>query len=203
MPLKHPLRNLFHLILGGFFIFLIWAAQARSILVFWLFIFLASSILFEILRLKIKIINHWIFKIFPFVFKQSEHGRVSGLTHFLAAILITYLIFPLQISLLAIAFLTFGDLAAVVIGQLFGRRKINLQLAKNKKTWAGTLGCFLISFFSGYLLIKFLQIDVSAAIIGIGALTAALAELFFNYPDDNYTIPIISGGVMGLLLLIF
>lgn len=199
MPLKRPLRNLSHLVLGGFFIFLICTAQTRSVLSFWLSIFLAISILFEVLRLKIKILNQWIFKNFPLVLKQTEQGRVSGLTHFLVAILITYLIFPFQISLLAIAFLTFGDLAAVVIGQLFGRQKIHLPLAQNKKTWAGTIGCFLISLISGYLLIEFLQIDISLIILVLGSLTAALVELFFNYPDDNYTIPIISGGVMGLL----
>lgn len=220
MQIKRPLRNLSHLILGSFFIFLIcqetiiyqeeiflsnqftFALRAHGILAFWLFVFLAISILFEILRLKIKIINQWIFKNFPLIFKSTEQGRVSGLTHFLAAILITYLVFPFKIFLLAIVFLTFGDLAAVVIGQLFGHKKISFYLIKNQKTWAGAMGCFFISLISGFLLMKFLNLDISLLILVFGALTATAVELFFNYPDDNYTIPIISGGVMYLLIFL-
>jgi glycerol-3-phosphate acyltransferase PlsY len=146
-------------------------------------------ILFDISRLTFKKFNLTLLK--SVVIKQREIKVFSSMSFFLLACFIILLIFEKEIAVLAILFLTFGDLAAKCFGILYGRRKIF------EKTLEGLLAyfaaCLLFGFLWAYLL------EASLWILLVGAASAATAEILPIGIDDNFTVGLISASLMHLL----
>lgn len=146
-------------------------------------------ILFDISRLTFKKFNLTLLK--SVVIKQREIKVFSSMSFFLLACFIILLIFEKEIAVLAILFLTFGDLAAKCFGILYGRRKIF------EKTLEGLLAyfvaCLLFGFLWAYLL------EISLWILLVGAASAATAEILPIGIDDNFTVGLISASLMHLL----
>ena len=117
------------------------------------------------------------------------HGRFTGATWVMIASCISILLFSKPVAILALIFMSLGDTAAGLIGQKFGKHKIG------EKTWegfiAGLVVCLIISF--NYNLLP-LHISIS------GALTAMIMEILPIPLDDNFKIPLGSGGIMMMLL---
>jgi len=120
------------------------------------------------------------------LFKKTETQRFSSMTSFIVAIFIVFLIFPVNIAYLCLAFITFGDMASKFTGIKYGRKKL-IQT----RTLEGSLGFLSACLFTGYLLV--LIFDIGSYYLVIGAACATLAELFSYSLDDNFTVSILTG----------
>ncbi len=133
------------------------------------------------------------------IFKK-EPGRILGSTYFLAASLLSILIFEKGIAIAALLFSTFGDAASTIVGVKYGRTKLF-----RGKSLEGSLAFFIICFFVGLFLIcsrrMFIDLDGPARLllILIGSFAASLIEVLPIRLDDNLTIPLFSGAVMEMV----
>lgn len=119
--------------------------------------------------------------------RHSESNRLTGASYFLIGSLLTILIFPQKsISIAAILYLAWGDLAAALIGKAWGRPQFW------GKSWPGSLACFTVSFGLG---LWFFPITTAL----MGALAATLLEFLPLPPNDNLWIPLGSGFVLWQL----
>ena len=157
------------------------------------------SICFEIIRLYSAPISQW-FLALPMLFKKQEKKRISGLTHFLLAILLTTIFFPKSITFVSISFLTIGDVSASIVRQIWGRIRIL------NKTLEGSISNFVLSLTTGVILHYTLILDITLTLITIGALFSTIFELILIWPDDNYAVfftALIMSGIEQLNLSVF
>ncbi|MFX0139565.1 MAG: glycerol-3-phosphate acyltransferase, partial [Candidatus Hodarchaeota archaeon] len=130
------------------------------------------------------------------LFRKGESKKLSSMTLFLLAAIITIILFDKNIAIIALTFLIFGDIFSKIFGLAFGRNKLF------NKTFEGTLayiGSVLICGFLFYTTLHF-----SLLLLVIGGITAPLTELLSFKINDNFTVPLISGVFMtlGIILLV-
>ena len=126
------------------------------------------------------------------VFRKGESGRFSSMTLFLVSVFLAFLLFPGEIPYIALVCLTFGDLFAKLIGIVYGSTKIY-----KSRTLEGSLGFLCGSIMVTYLLSAMLEISV--VFVLVGSVVAAVTELFSEQIDDNFTVSLLSGGVLAAL----
>ena len=124
------------------------------------------------------------------IFKNKEFNRFSSMTLFLVSVFLTFLLFPVGIPYIALICITFGDFASKMIGMRFGTKKIY-----KSRTIEGTLGFLAGSFMFTYVLSDIIALPLIWALIG--CVVAALVELFSENIDDNFTVSIVTGGVLA------
>jgi dolichol kinase len=124
--------------------------------------------------------------------KAKEARRFSSMTYFLLAVFVAFLAFPAEIPYLALCFTAMGDLFGKLIGYRFGRTRLH-----GSKTLEGALAFFAGSFAAGYTLRLLVALPLSFIILG-GAF-AAVVELFSERLDDNFSVPLLSGGLLMAL----
>lgn len=132
-------------------------------------------------------------EIFDSLFRRHEKTRVSGAVFLVIACVISFSAFDYWIAFLAVSMAVFGDLAAAIIGQIFGKTKFY----KNK-TYVGTLACLVMNIVVGLLTLPSLPI----LIFGM-AVTATLFEAFTRKLDDNLTVPLFAGFVGQMVVYFF
>ena len=115
------------------------------------------------------------------------------MTLFLTALFIVFLVFPPEISYLALAFLIFGDLFSKLVGIRFGRTPLY-----RRKTLQGTLGFYTGGVMTGTIL-HLIFPEIPLLFVVTGALAAAMAELLTDRINDNFTVGILSGGFLMAL----
>ena len=126
------------------------------------------------------------------IFKKKEANRFSSMTLFLVSAFLTFLIFPAGIPYVSLICITFGDFFSKVIGIHFGTMKLY-----KSRTLQGTLG-----FLAGSLLFNTIASSLFAiplVYVVVGSCTAALTELFSEAIDDNFSVSIVTGGVLTAL----
>jgi len=132
--------------------------------------------------------------IFSFFFDKMlrEHelkGKLTGATWVMLASCFSIALFSKPVAILSLIYMSVGDTAAGIIGQLYGKHKIGT------KTWegfaAGLVVCFIIAI-NYDMLPKHISL--------IGALSAMIMEILPIPLDDNFKIPLGSGGIMMMLL---
>ena len=124
------------------------------------------------------------------VLKEKERSAFSSLTYFIVACFLAILLFTQDIAILAITFIIFGDLAAKFFGAQYTKRFIIRD-----RSLEGFLAYFAYALFFGTFV--GISLGVPFYFIVIGALTAALTDLFSIFGiDDNFTVALISGGVL-------
>ena len=132
--------------------------------------------------------------IFSFFFDKMlrDHelkGKLTGATCVMIASCFSIALFSKPVAILSLIYMSVGDTAAGIIGQLYGKHKIGT------KTWegfsAGLLVCFIIAI-NYDMLPKHISL--------IGALSAMIMEILPIPLDDNFKIPLGSGGIMMMLL---
>ncbi len=128
------------------------------------------------------------------LYKIQEERRISSMTIFLLGCFLSFLLFQSSIAILAIAFLIFGDLVAVLSGMAFGKHPLF------GKSLEGSLGHLMASIVTGYIFHFYL--DLPLFLIWIGSVTATIAELIPFGIDDNLSVPMLSGGVMTALIIL-
>jgi dolichol kinase len=126
----------------------------------------------------------------PIIRDHEFQGGFTGATYILSTSAIVIFLFPKTIAIASIVFIIIGDTAAALVGRTWGRHKLI-----GRKSMEGSAACLvslaLVSFFIPGL--------PTPAGLG-GAVAATLAEAFSGKVDDNFTVPIVSGLIMLLIM---
>ncbi len=132
--------------------------------------------------------NYFFHYLKPLLRSHEKQGAITGATFYIISVFLCILIFDKPIAITCIFFITLGDTAAALVGKRWGRTKLI-----GNKSLEGSAACFVVC-----LLITVFSIN---PIVGImGAFFATLTELLPLRIDDNLTVPLISGGVMQLIV---
>ena len=133
--------------------------------------------------------GEFFFKMFAFLLRTHERkGAVTGATYYLISAFLCIFFFAKTLAIVCIFFMILGDLAAALVGKMWGRTKL-----LGKKSLEGSAACFVVC-----ALIALVTLN---PIIGIiGAFVATLVELLPFPIDDNLTVPLVSGAVMHFLM---
>ena len=121
--------------------------------------------------------------------RPREKSNFTGATYILASSILSILIFDKLIAILAIAFIVIGDPAGAIVGRIWGRIRFR------NKTLEGSA-----SFFVACCIVALLVSGVPWWVKIAGAFIATIVEAFTIYIDDNLTVPLISGGLMQLIV---
>ncbi len=122
-------------------------------------------------------------------FKASESKRFSSMTYFLVAVFVSFLVFPLEIPYLVLAFSSMGDLGGKLIGMKFGRTRLH-----KTRTLEGALAFFASGFMTAFIISRLAPSPLLFVILG--AAFAAAVEVYFDLLDDNFSVPLVSGGLL-------
>ena len=127
--------------------------------------------------------NRW----FYFMLRKHEsRGKTTGATWLLIGSCITIGLFPKEIAVPALLFLTVGDTFAAIVGITFPMGRIR------EKTISGGLAGMILSL---AVILPIMQ-NIDAGILILGGFAAMLFELSPIPLNDNLTIPVLSGFVM-------
>jgi dolichol kinase len=170
-------------------IYYFWVEKIPAVII--LAIVTALMIIAELLRLYVPFFRNFYNRFFGYMTREHEHNNhITGATNILIGLLIAVSLFPKEIAVASMLFLSAGDPTACLIGMSFGRVKIGT------KTLEGTLAFITIS-----LLVTWWIPNVPFWVKAIGAVTAGGLELFHGKLDDNLLIPPLSALIMYLLVL--
>ena len=129
-------------------------------------------------------------KFFNSMLREHElRGKLTGATWVMIGSCVTIALFPKSVAVLALIYMSIGDTVAGLIGRRYGKHKIGL------KSWEG--------FFSGLACCLIIALVYSQLPIYVSILGAFSAMIFETSPiplDDNFKIPIGSGGIMMMIL---
>jgi len=193
--MKHLGRKLYHLA-GGLGLlsvyYILGRKQALSIYTA-LFLFI---LLIDGARLIIPAWNHFIFTRFKSFIRANEEHKLTGTAPYVLGIGLSLYAYALPVATAAICFLAFGDVAATAVGERFGRTKIK------EKSLEGTFAFIVAAAVGSGVLMPLLGVSLSPAIMLLGVLVAAGVELLTLPVNDNLVIPLVSGGIMALVLRI-
>ena len=155
---------------------------------------MAVTIAFEIVRLRrLRPWQYLKWAVGGMIRPKEENGNFTGAFYIVLGGLATIIFFPRYIAFTAITFEILGDVASAMIGRRYGKHFI-----RRPKTIEGALGFLVVA-----LLIILLVPKVPYTVGIIGAIVATIVEAVSIYRDDNLTVPLISGLVMHLLVLMF
>jgi len=148
----------------------------------------------ELLRMNVPVLRRLYRRLFGWMMKPHEFRKhFTGATYvFLGAFLAIFL-FPKEIAVTCLLFLTIGDPTACLVGLSVGRIKVH-----NNKTLEGMLAFVFIS-----LLATAWIAGIPLWIKIIGVLVACFVEVIHRKIDDNVLIPFFSGTVMLFLVELF
>ena len=112
------------------------------------------------------------------------------MTYFMVAGFLSILLFDKNFAILALTFLVFGDLATKFFGAQYSRHFI-----LKGRSLEGLIAYFSFALFFGLYIGGFLNIPILYILLGAG--TAAFTDLFSIFGiDDNFTVALITGGVL-------
>ena len=126
--------------------------------------------------------------------RPAEDGFVWGPVTLVFGAMLALIFFPLPAATVAIYALAFGDGLASLAGKIWGKQS---QWKIGKKTFVGSLACFLAVAVSSY---GVLQSFLAALLM---ATVATLLEMIPFRDADNVVIPLGTGFVATLMLAFF
>ncbi len=162
--------------------------------------FVIGSIVMDVIRLRRLPLHGVLSRLVGSVLREHESQDFAGASYILSASFFCILLFTKTAAVAAISFIILGDIAAAMIGRKFGKTKLPLTWPKgnnrnNRKSLEGSLSCFAVC-----LIVAAVAPHLPLWIGIVGALTATVVE-GANLPvDDNFSVPLVSGLVMHLLL---
>jgi dolichol kinase len=183
------LRKLFHLF-GGSLVLLVYLSVALEAAVRVYAVLLFSALCFDLARGRFPGFNAWIFLHFGRIIREQERNGLSAMPYFLLGILLTAVVYTPGVVKAAFLILLVGDPSATLVGQRFGRIRIN------RKSLEGSAAFVTSALVAGALFSKLHGLPFG--VLAIGVLAGAFAELFSTTIDDNFTIPFVSGAAMAL-----
>jgi dolichol kinase len=199
----HLARKVWHAGMGTFIasIYLYSGMSAATALVI-LGSFLGLDLFVEMLRLRVPTFNEKVMRSWGFLMRSSEINRISGVPYYLGATMLTIAIFPKTVAILAILYLAWGDPVASLMGILYGKK--GPQLMPGRSLIGTASGVFICGLLTAFFVTSLsLPWPTATALVLIGALSGGLAELIPFDMDDNFVIPVVSGFMLwlGLILL--
>ncbi len=133
-------------------------------------------------------INNGLMRLFGPVAHAHERHRINSATWFVTAVLILGLAFPRYGAATGVAVLALADPAAALIGRRFGRTKLHAN-----RSLQGTLAFFVVGAVAAFAVLA-LRHPASLGAMAVTALATAfagaVAELYTDRLDDNFTIPL-------------
>ncbi len=155
----------------------------------------AFALIVETLRQFVPAVEAWIQRWLGNIMRREEKRLFTGATYVVISVLIMIALFPREIAITALLFMSISDALASLIGIKFGGTWRFLG-----KSVAGSS-----AFFISAVVIALWQLPDHRLVGLAGAATATIAEAlslrFGNFKvDDNFSIPLSSGVVMLLLL---
>jgi dolichol kinase len=169
--------------------------------------FALGSIVIDIIRLKRLPLHGFLDRLIGPMLREHEDSNFTGSSYILTASVLSILLFDKSAAIAAISFIILGDIAAALVGRRYGKLKINWNFARpdvptgqsesKKKTFEGSLACL-----SMCLLVAIIVPGFPLWIGVVGAFVATMVEAMPFPIDDNFSVPLISGLVMHILLRI-
>ncbi len=144
------------------------------LLVLLLVIFLEIEYIRVELKRKIPIISE--------LWREKEEKRFGGQVFFLVGAIISLAVFNLDIAIAALLMVTFGDMAASLIGKRFGKTWV-----LHERAWEGIIAEFAVDLIVGAFILSNLWILL------VMAVTATVTETLIYTLDDNLIVPIFAG----------
>src|SRR3972149_1213206 len=182
------MRRLFHL-LTGLSLVLILAYSDRTKGVFLILSLFIVTIIIETIRLHLPEVNRLFFHYFHSLLRGEEKKKLTGTAYFLGGVLLSILLFDVDIALFSLTILTVGDPAASTIGKRWGRYRIK------EKSLEGSMAFFITTAVVG-LILQRLWPGLPATVIIAGVVTGTLTELLSTKVNDNFLIPLTAAGAM-------
>lgn len=184
---SHLPRKIFHAVAGSIIPV---AYYLRVVPDFWLIVTVSAVtsawLVFDATRLSSPALNGFFQRHFWFLMKTKEARTLTGASYMLAGSVITLILFSQPVAVAVLLFISLGDPAAAIVGRAVGRVRIY-----KGRTLEGSLAMFAVCLPVGYFIA-----GVSWPAASLGALVAALAELYSGQIDDNLTVPILSGAAI-------
>lgn len=176
-------RKLFHLFSAFYAVLYLAAGRERTL---WILGPVAAlSAVVEAVRLRRPEVNAALLRRFGGIQREKERTRPSGIFWMLTGVLATAAVVPHpDIVATAILYLTFGDGLAGWVGRVWGRIRLG------EKSLEGSLACFLAMWLVGTLVLRPTEGAPEAL---VGAVIGTVLEALAPPPDDNLTIPLLSG----------
>ncbi|OGW35914.1 MAG: hypothetical protein A2X58_12145 [Nitrospirae bacterium GWC2_56_14] len=190
--MKHMGRKIFHLAGGVGLLSLYYVLGRSQALLFYGILFIAVLIL-DVARLKLPLFNEFVYARFGAVIRKNEKEKLTGTAPYVLGIGLSLYAFSTDVASAAICFLAFGDVAATTVGERYGKSKIG------DKSLEGTAAFIAAGLFVGLVLLPIAGVQLPPEIIVAGAVIAAAVELV-PLANDNFTIPIVAGAAMTLLM---
>jgi len=187
-------RKLYHL-LGGLSLVSLYYFLGRNQALLLYAVLFAIVLVLDIVRLKLPQVNRFIHDKFRSFIRLNEKRKITGTVSYILGIGLTFYFYREDIATLAICFLAFGDVAATTVGERYGKTKIG------NKSVEGSIA-FVAAAISGGMMLSLTGIPIMYGLVVIGAFIAAGVELLPLPVNDNLLIPLVSGGVMSLVVTV-
>tara|TARA_B100002019_G_C20953157_1_gene442585 strand:+ start:42 stop:629 length:588 start_codon:yes stop_codon:yes gene_type:complete len=154
-----------------------------------LFFLVLIFLVIDLLRKKNKYIKIPFNLFFNKMMRKHElDGALTGASWVMISAFITILIFPKNIAILSLIFMSIGDTAAGLVGRRVGKLKIGEKTVEGFVF--GFLACALISY--NYKLVPF-TVSIYGALVGM------IFEVLPLPLDDNLKIPLSSASIMYII----
>ena len=193
----HIERRLYHMGMG-LTCFSLYAFILNRVEALWTLLIVGGPfVLFDVLRFYSPQLNELTLRLFGNIMRREELRRVSGNTFFIIGLILVTLFFPKPIVLLSVFYLAVGDPVAAIVGTMWGRHK----LPGGRKSIEGALANFSLSALGTFVFaVSYLKLSPaqSCMLAGVGGTASVIAEALPLPIDDNFTIPVVSAGVLAI-----
>ena len=183
------LRKILHIFSSIIPIVYFFFIEGKKTMLFYLSIAIFIAFIIEISRIRLPNFQIIFIRCFGSMLRKKEiNGGITGATWMLVSWYTTIFLFPVDIAVAAMIFLSIGDAIAALVGKSFPIYKI-----KNKSV-SGTLAGIIMCVIS----VVFINSSLPLLVIIIGATSAMIIEILPIPINDNLTIPNFSGIAMML-----
>jgi len=117
---------------------------------------------------------------------HEMEGKYTGATWVFIGSTLTVAVFPKEIAVISLIYMSIGDTVAGLVGRKFGKIKFY------DKTIEGSLAGLIVCLLSGYLV----QLSLPLVVVFSGAFAAMFIELLPISIDDNLSVPLFAGTIM-------
>lgn len=197
-------RKMFHCFSGLFFFYLfVYTGLSKTFLhvLGWSFALFAISV--ETMRHLKPWINDWCCWIFEPLMREREKTKINSAVFYIVSMWLVYLVFPIEVSMLAILFIAIGDPIAGIVGTYWGKTKLKPHVSLEGSI-ACAVSCAMITFVcAGFLFQNTLSLLPLIFCSLIGGLIGAFAESSFKKLDDNLVMPLLSAPFLWVLMMVF
>lgn len=145
----------------------------------------------EYLRLEL----NWKMPFFSAFIRPKEQHRMYGVIFFLSATIILLAVFDFPIALAALLMTTFGDMSAALAGKKYGT-----TLIFRNKTFVGFSTELIVNLIVGLSIGFLFSLNIYIPILM--AFTATIVETLLDELDDNLIVPICTGFVGQVIVLL-